>query len=45
MISTQMGADIMNWAFHTEFCMFKVNKSKFNVMGTIASQPVEAFKK
>ena len=24
MISTQMAADIMNWAFQTEFCIFKV---------------------
>ena len=45
MISTQMAADIMNWDFQTDFCMFKVNKSEFNVMVTITSHPVEAFKK
>ena len=45
MISTQMAADIINWAFQTEFCMFKVNKSEFNVMVAIASHPVKAFKK
>ena len=45
MISTQMAPDIMNWAFQIEFCMFKVNKSEFNVMVAITSHPVEAFKK
>ena len=43
-ISTQMKDNIMNWTFKTEFCMFKVNNSKFNVMVAIASRPVEAFK-
>ena len=45
MISTQMAADVMNWAFQTEFCMFKVNKSKFNVMVAITSHPIDALKK
>ena len=44
MISTEMAADIMNWAFLTEFCMFKVKKSKFKVMIAIASYPVETFR-
>ena len=43
MISAQMAADIINWAIQTEFCMFKVNKSKFNVM--VAIVMVEALKK
>ena len=30
--------------FKTEFCMFKVNKSEFNVTVAITSHPVEAFK-
>ena len=45
MISTQMAAEIINCAFKTEFCMFKVNKSEFNVTMAITSHPVEAFKK
>ena len=44
-ISTHVAADIMNWAFPTKFCMFKVNKSEFNVMVVITSHLVEAFKK
>ena len=44
MISTQIAADIMNCAFKTELCMFKVNKSEFNVIMAITSQPVEASK-
>ena len=31
----------MNCAFKTEFCMFKVNKSEFNVMVAITSNPVD----
>ena len=45
MISTQMAVDIMNWAFHTEFCMFTANKSEFNVMVAITIHPVEAYTK
>ena len=45
MISTQMAAEIINCAFKTEFCMFNVNKSEFNVTMAITSHPVEAFKK
>ena len=40
-ISTQVAADMMNWAFQTKqtkFCMFKVNKSEFNVMVAITSR-------
>ena len=44
MIST-LAADIMNWAFQTEFCIFKVNKSEFNVMMVITSDLVDAYKK
>ena len=44
-ISTQVSADIMNLAFQTKFCVFKVNKSEFNVMVAISSHPIEAFKK
>ena len=43
-ISTQVAADIKNWAFQTYFCMFKVNKSEFNVMVAIINHPVEALK-
>ena len=39
-----MAADSMNWAFQTEFCMFKVN-NLFNVIMAITSHPVEAYKK
>ena len=41
----QMAADMMNWASQTVFCMFKVNKSEFNVLMAITSHPVEAYKK
>ena len=39
-----MVADIMNCALQTEFCMFKVNKSEFNVMMAITTYTVKAFK-
>ena len=44
MISTQMAADITNCAFRTEFCMFNVKKSEFNVIMAINSHQVEASK-
>ena len=37
---TQMAADIINCAFKTEFCMFKVNKPQFSVIMAITSHPV-----
>ena len=40
MISTQIAADIMNWAFQTEFCMFKVIKS---YLVAITSHTVESY--
>ena len=45
MISIQMAADIINSVFHTEFRMFKVNKSELSVMVAITPHPVETFKK
>ena len=44
MISTQMAADIINCAFKTEFCMFKVNKFEFNFILATTCHPVEASK-
>ena len=44
MISTQMAANIMNWAFQTELCMFKVNKFDFFVIVAITSLLVEGSK-
>ena len=44
MISTEMKANIINCVFQTDFCMFKVNKSEFNVIVAITSHPVEASK-
>ena len=41
---THTAANIMNWAFQTEFCMFKVN-NLFNVIMSLTSHPVEAYKK
>ena len=45
MISTQMAVEIMNYAFKTEFCMFKANKSEINVIVAITSHLVKASKK
>ena len=44
MISTQMAADIMISAFKTEFSIFKVNKSEFNVIVAFTSHQLEASK-
>ena len=40
-----MAVEIMNYAFKTEFCMFKVNKSEINVIVAITSHLVKACKK
>ena len=45
MISTQISVDTMNYAFKTELCMFKVNKSEFSVIVDITCHPVQASKK
>ena len=45
MISTPMAADIINWAFQTEICMFNVNISEFTAIVAITSHPVETSQK